>query len=197
MTELKQTYYRAEIKIKNNNLLSLIEQNGYTNIANFCKVNNLSCSLLGSYANLKVSPFLNDQTGYRKTALDISFALGALPEDIWPSDMLLVLENNSGFAKINKGQAETLIAQSSADSLVLKDERTKLIESAMSALNERTKDIVVRRSKGQTFKLISDVYGISVSRAREIEAKGIRILKAKNQNSKTKELTQAYEIYNK
>ena len=108
---MKMKNYRIDLKVKNNNILSMIDYYGYTSVADFSNKNNFHPGSVGKYVNLKESPLCVDGQ-LKKSANDICIALKVSPDMLWPKEMEVVLEKNTGSIDLDLSEVQALIDKS-------------------------------------------------------------------------------------
>jgi RNA polymerase sigma factor (sigma-70 family) len=178
--------YRIEVKVKNNLILKRIEQAGYKTIGEFCRKNNLRQGCLQNIVNLKAKP-INQNGQFTKIITKISEILNCAPDDLF-SDTQIHTELKTNKRAIEVGEAEMkfmLENQGQKEKMledVIHDEQlTNTIESALSRLSPREKDIIEMRLGLNTnvclYTEIAKKYDITPSRVREIERIALRKLR--------------------
>ena len=75
--------YRVIVKVQNGRIWEAIRSKGFTNIAQFCKTNNLSQSELGRILNLKSSPTSKGTNKFRQIVIRLADALNCMPEELF------------------------------------------------------------------------------------------------------------------
>jgi RNA polymerase sigma factor (sigma-70 family) len=166
--------YRIEVKVKNNLILKRIEQAGYKTIGEFCRKNNLRQGCL-------------QNSQFTKIITKISEILNCAPDDLF-SDTQIHTELKTNKRAIEVGEAEMkfmLENQGQKEKMledVIHDEQlTNTIESALSRLSPREKDIIEMRLGLNTnvclYTEIAKKYDITPSRVREIERIALRKLR--------------------
>jgi len=100
--------YRAIVTVKNNNILKLIEESGFSSPYSFCKHHNINYSDVGRYINLKESPV--KKTGeWTACIIRLSKALNVIPEVLFSEQQMSPVEKNSGFTEIEYHEIQALI----------------------------------------------------------------------------------------
>lgn len=192
------------ISVSNARIRNAIKNEGYENVAQFCKAHNLSQCLVGGILNFKILPY-NKKTGeWRKVVYQIADALRMLPEDMFSQmQKSLTVESNKTTTEISEEQL-IAIAESQFESLrriqqsddkaldeISDSEREVLIGKALALLPSRSA-LVVRSVHGigankKTYRELADALGVSNARVQEIYKRGLRLLKERA----IKELIQA------
>jgi RNA polymerase sigma factor (sigma-70 family) len=178
---MKTKNYRIDLKIKNNNILSMIDYYGYTSVADFCNKNNFHSTAVGKYVNLKKSPLSIDGQ-LRKEANDICTALKVSPDMLWPKEMELVLQKNTGSVELNFSEVQALVDKSCPETQAINDERKEIIKNILADLPKRMADILSCRyglngDHPMYFEEIAKKHNLSRGRIMQIEAKALRIIR--------------------
>ena len=181
--------YRVDVRVRNNLLLSAIENAGFNTVAEFCRELNLNPRMLSRMINLKDPPLLQDGT-FSTLAQRILDYLGALPEDLWTQDQLfMALESNKKTLTLDQTQLEVLTyGHSDHTPLSLEEEvdRKKIqdaVTEVLSTLTPREKKFLELRfglggfDSELTLDEIGKVGDVSKERARQIINKALRKLK--------------------
>jgi RNA polymerase sigma factor (sigma-70 family) len=181
--------YRVDVRVRNNLLLSAIENAGFSTVAEFCRELDLNPNSLSRMINLKDPPLLQDGT-FSTTAQRILDYLGALPEDLWTQDQLFMsLESNKKTLTLDQTQLEVLTyGHSGHTPLSLEEEVDKkkiqdAVTEVLSTLTPREKKFLELRfglggfDSELTLDEIGKVGDVSKERARQIINKALRKLK--------------------
>lgn len=181
--------YRVDVRVRNNLLLSAIENAGFKTVAEFCRELKLNANTLGKLINLKESPLLQDGT-FSATAQRILDRLGALPEDLWTQDQLFMsLESNKKTLTLDQTQLELLTYGHSDHTPVSLEEEVdkKKIQDAvtevLSTLTPREKKFLELRfglsgfDSELTLDEIGKIGDVSRERVRQVLIKALRKLK--------------------
>ena len=192
--------YRVKVSVRNNLLLSAIEDAGFSNVAAFCKANHLS---LGAVRRLLsfASPPINKEGEFTDVAKQLMEVLGAAPSDLWTDEQLnLVLKRNSSeiamtrlgvMAMFGQGSLERLAARDPEDVLAEK-ERVEIIKKSLSQLSPRMAGVLKLRYgigglEESTLDQVGDIYEVSRERVRQVEAKAFRYLRRIAKSNKLNE----------
>ena len=152
--------YRVMVTVKNNRLLSAIEEAGFASVSEFCKEFGISDTEVGKYINMKKSP-LTASGNMSKTASKIIDALNCSIDDIFSEDQIWQpLEKNKsridldredindvlglGFTELMEVEHENYLlpqyVKSVLDSVGLTDKQSKVIEMRFG-INGKESDI--------------------------------------------------------
>ena len=181
--------YRVDVRVRNNLLLSAIENAGFSTVADFCRELNLNPKTLSRMINLKDPPLLQDGT-FSTTAQRILDYLGVLPEDLWTQDQLfMALESNKKTLTLDQTQLEVLTyGHSDHTPLSLEEEVDKkkiqdAVTEVLSTLTPREKKFLELRfglsgfDSELTLDEIGKVGDLSKERVRQVLTKALEKLK--------------------
>ena len=182
--------FRIDIKVRNNRLITLIEQQ-YGNVAQFCKAHNFNQGKVGDYCNLKESPLTKKRVGdgsynWKLTASDVAEALGVLPDEIWPEHMQQIqLNTNKSHVTVTADQVGYLIGSGRSDNPLLgtlKEEKEEVLYELLGTLRDRELLVMSRRfglvdGEAKGLKEVGQEMGLSQERVRQIESKAMRKLR--------------------
>lgn len=179
--------YRVDIKIRNNLLLSAIENAGFQSVAHFCKAANIQSTSVYGLVSLKDSPLRQDGT-FTLVAQKILDYLCALPEDLWTEEQLWnTLTINTGRVLLDKHQMSVLSYGEEEEVLNLEDmvykkEIQEKVHEVLETLTPReTKTIEMRFGfkgmKQHSLEETGALFDITRDRVRQIEAKALKKLR--------------------
>lgn len=177
--------YRVDLKVRNNLLLTAIEQAGYKNVSQFSKAVGISASDVGEYVNLKVPP-LNKEGHFRPNAQKIIDFLGVLPEDLWTHEQLTMeLETNRAHFGIDKKNLTALLERTATGILEFEEPEQALehkelrakVQEVLDCLTPREKMVLLQRTDDQTLETAANILEVTRERVRQIEMKGKRKMK--------------------
>ena len=176
------TDYRLQVKVKNNNILAAIESAGYATVGAFCAAHGLSQTAIGYLVNMKKSPMLQDGS-WSTNVMRLSDILMVEPGKLFSNTQrTLQLKRNHAEKIYTETQMQTLM-DDSPDFLLLKNEAGKVIDDAIhKALTPRQMELISLRFglggyKEHTLAELGDMYGLSTSWVRQIEASALRRLR--------------------
>lgn len=182
--------YRVDLKVRNNLLLSAIESAGFKNVSQFCKASGLQPTLVGEFVNFKISPLTKDGD-FTPTARRIADFLGVLPDELWTDDQLnMKLDTNQTRFTVSHRELALTLARHTGElleapepdaSLETKD-KALLVNDALDSLRPIEARVLRMRfgigTTEHTLEEVAQVLGVTRERIRQIEAKGLRLLRA-------------------
>jgi len=188
--------FRLKVSVRNNRLLSAIEAQGYTSVAEFERACGLGMGRINNLVAMRDAPIL--QSGeFSQNAKLVMEVLGAAPTDLWTEQQLTIkLKTNSGERAIDADIVQHLLEQKSRtdylpspeDSL-LAAETSAIVQQVLGTITPREKDILQERfEKDLTLEEVGNHHGVSRERIRSIEAKALRKLRDPTRSTILKEL---------
>ena len=188
--------FRLKVSVRNNLLLSAIEAQGYTSVAEFERACGLGLGRINNLVAMRDAPIL--QSGeFSQNAKLVMEVLGAAPTDLWTEQQLTIkLKTNSGERDIDADIVQHLLEQKSRtdylpspeDSL-LAAETSAIVQQVLGTISPREKDILQERfEKDLTLEEVGNHHGVSRERIRSIEAKALRKLRDPTRSTILKEL---------
>lgn len=181
--------YRVKVSVRNNLILSAIEEMGYKTVAEFVRSTGYcSTQRLNSLICMRGAP-INSNGEFTPAAKDLMEILGAAPSDLWSVEQLnMKLKRNSG--EMLMGSTEFALAfdrltlgiehKAPDEALYEKDLQDKVNE-VLSELTPRETQVICMRfgigSPELTLDEIGQKMRITRERVRQIEVKAMRKLK--------------------
>ena len=188
--------FRLKVSVRNNLLLSAIEEQGYTSVAKFERACGLGLGRINNLVAMREAPILQSGEFSQKAKL-VMEVLGAAPTDLWTEQQLTIkLKNNSGERAIDANLVQHLLEQKSRtdylpspeDSL-LAAETSAIVNEVLSSLKPREKEVLHDRfSNDYTYEEVSKKWGVTRERSRQIELKALGKLRDKKRAPILKEL---------
>lgn len=179
--------YRVKVTVRNNLLLSAIEDAGYKSQADFARAAELNTSEVNALVAMRDAPINTDGefTAVAKTMMEV---LGACPTDLWTEEQLTMkLRRNSVERELSREavmmaledgcQSNSLIA--SPEDKINHEDLEKKIVDALDTLTPRESKILKLRfgigdQSEQTLAQVGSMFKCSRELVRAIEAKGLR-----------------------
>jgi len=175
---------RIEIRIRNNYLFQAIMRD-YPNVNQFCIAFGIHPSVIGTYINLKTSPFL--QSGeYSKSAERIARLLHMLPEDLFPRKLYGLKETNAVFELPLESMDlltndEMPLLESVEDQYIRECERQG-VRKILTTLDPREAEILKLRygfdDKPLSLEDCALQFNVTKARIQQIEAKALKRLRS-------------------
>lgn len=181
--------YRVEIKVKNNNILRKIEENGYKTVCEFCRLNDVvknDVSDIGEFVNLKRSP-IGRNGDFRPVVYRICEALLCSPEELFTDTQInTALESNKRTFQVNEAEMKFMlnnhVDQKLLEDIVSDEQKNKLTLDMLDTLKPREKKVIELRfglngNDEHTLKDTGKVLGVTQERIRQMESKAFRKLR--------------------
>lgn len=184
--------YRVKITVRNNLLLTAMEQAGYKFVAEFAREIGHSASRLGDLIALREAPIKKDGS-FSDMAKKIMEVLGAAPSDLWtPEQLNMRLEKNTWEDKYTTDTVKAILGSNVAqlEGAVYKDvekpeeqldkkELKSMLENGLAKLTPREKKVLIFRfglddGKEYTLEEVAEIINVTRERVRQIEAKALR-----------------------
>lgn len=184
--------YRVKITVRNNLLLSAIEQAGYRYNTEFAKEIGFQSTRLGALIGLREAPIKKDGD-FTDMAKKIMEVLGAAPSDLWTVEQLnMSLEKNVWEDKYNTEMVRSILGGNVAqlegsvyeesekpEEVLNKKELKAELEKVLGTLTPRETKVLQLRfgldgCGEHTLGEVGDMLNIGKERVRQIEAKALR-----------------------
>ena len=193
--------YRLKVSVRNNLILTVIEDMGYTNLHKFSKENFVSLTGLYDLINLK-SPPIGVEGEFSKTAKELMEALGACPTDLWTEEQLtLTLKKNSQQKNLSKealrvalrSDARSLIGLDYPEQGVAEKETVQAVHEAIESLTPREAQVLALRfglgnENEHSLEETGEKFNINRERIRQIEARALRKMRHPSRSEKLRTL---------
>lgn len=174
--------FRVQVRVRNNLLMERRERAGITR-RQLADMAGVSLTLISAYENIRNLPISRDGGAWKPTAIAVATALGVLPETIWTDDIMAVREPvaerilpASRLALYSVDEEERLALPSPEDS-ASSEEIAVRVQRAVDRLPVRVAKVIRMRMNDMTLEEVADAIGVSRERARQIDAKGMRLLR--------------------
>ena len=188
--------FRLKVSVRNNLLLSAIEEQGYKSVAEFERACEIGIGSINNLVAMRDAPILQNGE-FSQNAKLVMEVLGAAPTDLWTEQQLTIkLKTNSGERAIDANLVQHLLEQKSRteylpspEESLLAAETAAIVEQVLCTLKPREKDILQERfGKDLTLQEVGNHHGLSKERIRGIESKALRKLRDKKRAPILKEL---------
>jgi len=177
--------FRLKVSVRNNLLLSAIEAQGYTSVAEFERACEIGIGRINNLVAMRDAPIL--QSGeFSQNAKLVMEVLGAAPTDLWTEQQLTIkLKTNSGERDIDADIVQHLLEQKdrtdylpSPEDSLLAAETSAIVNEVLGTLKPREKDVLQQRFvNDSTLQEVGNHHGLSKERIRAIESKALRKLR--------------------
>jgi RNA polymerase sigma factor (sigma-70 family) len=200
--------YRIKVTVRNNLILSAIENAGHKSVSAFCRHVGIGITAMTELIGMRKPP-INANGEFNPIAKLLMEELCALPTDLWTSEQLtLKLARNSAQRSVSAEgmraalgmHAEEMLELMKPDDLdesVLKHEMVTVVEEQLDSLTPRESKVLRMRygigCEEHTFEEIGDAFDLTRERIRQIEAKALRKMKKPERASQLRQLLPTYE----
>lgn len=184
--------YRLIAKIKNNRILSAIENAGFKTVGAFCVSSGFSPSSVGELVNLRKSPLLQNGSGWRELPCQLADALGVLVEDLF-SEAQKTLSLHRNVAEKTFGEKQMLrMVDESPETLLLENEMKETMTEVLDELTPLQRDVLIMRfgldgKPPLTLEEAGTKYDLSRTRIMQIESCAVRKLRHPSRSEKLRE----------
>ena len=184
--------YRVKITVKNNLLLTAIEEAGYKSVAEFSRDIGLTAQEISAFVALRKAP-INESGEFCFNAKKIMEALGAAPSDLWTTEQLnMKLKRNTtqdlfsaptiqAILGGNVAQLEGSVYEEAEkpEEVLDKKELKAELEKILGTLTPRQAKVIQLRfglngCGEHTLEEVGNMLNIGKERVRQIEAKALR-----------------------
>jgi len=177
--------YRLEIKIKNNYLFTKMQEYGIKNASQLARAVDSYPTAVGHYLNLTKSPYTKkgELKEIPKKLCDLFYCD---IEDLFPSEHLEnALEKNIVITEKNKHEllpSRMLETDDPSVALIEQEVMQGVRQALAKSLSEREQKVLALRfgledEKPHTLDQVGELFGVTRSRIRQIEAKALRKLR--------------------
>lgn len=187
--------YRIKVSVRNNLLLSAIEDAGYKNLADFARAAGVTYQTVVTLVSFKLRP-INPEGEFRLSCKKIMETLGAAPTDLWTAEQLeLKVRRNSvdlvshipsiqsvlgsNVLKLQDAVKDVDYVDAGDPEAPLEEkEFTAFVEAMLSELTPREAKVIRYRfglgAEQKTLTEVSHILGVTRERVRQIEEKALR-----------------------
>ena len=174
--------YRVKINIRNNRILSTMEEQGYVNpntikngnkgkasIATFSRAFNLDHQRVGKIISGKIKP-IGEKGEILPLTRKILDALNLTIDEAFTKIQLKGFKRNTYELQVKESQLKQIVNPNTNPELILMEQQVnETLESVLNCLTFREKEVVLERNNGITLEELSQRYEISRERVRQIE----------------------------
>ena len=194
--------YRIKFSIRNNLILTAIENAGYKNVSAFCRAVGIPSTALTNLIGLKEPP-INQNGEFSSAAKRLMEELCMLPTELWTAEQLyLKLRSNTATKDISAEGMRAALGMASEDVLqilgtndapdegVFKQELKDVVAETLDSLTDREASVLRMRfgigCQEHTLEEVAKRFKVTRERIRQMENKAIRKLKHPSRNDKLK-----------
>lgn len=197
--------YRVKVTVRNNLLLSAIENAGYKSQSEFARAAGLTATQVTALVGLRTCP-ITYNGGFTQLAQTVMEVLGACPTDLWTNEQLSMrLKQNTAQGEMSKIELLPALGMNPIDLLefafpddVIEQQQNKqVIENVLNTLTPNEAKIIKLRfglgnveSEGESCEKIGEMFNLSRTRIAQIEAKALRKLRHYSRSDELRRLTQ-------
>jgi len=174
--------YRLEVKVRNANILRLIEARGIKNVAELSRAAGICNATFGNIINLRRSPVT--KTGdWHPIVLKVCEYLLVMPSDLFSQEQMEPLTTNKSSVDIGFEDISRLLDDpTQCPSLRLEQlDVANTVNSVLETLTEREKKVLMLRfgieGSEQTLEEVGKQFDVTRTRIRQIELKALRKLR--------------------
>ena len=172
--------YRVTVRVRNNNILNLIEAKGVAGYV-AAKEADISYSVLSGYINMSESP-LNPKGVVKETAQKLCSYFGKCVDEVWSLEQLTPIESNIRELEFSYHELTRLENISDPMLSIESDQLKEVIDFTLDTkLTPRESNVLKLRFgfEGDPLSLeqVGDIIEVSRERVRQIEAKALRKLR--------------------
>ena len=205
--------YRIKVSVRNNLLLTAIENGGYKTLTKFAEAVGAHKTAIGSLVSLRTPP-INMDGEFTELAKKVMETLGAAPTDLWTVEQLTMkLKRNTGSFNTGIFGIQSILGSTEVRTLgfadpeppdehVEKEELKDAILKILNRLTPRQKIVICERyGIGQdplTLEECAEKHNVTKERIRQIEAHAIRLLrhpKFRSALTKTGFISDEYDVW--
>ena len=169
--------FRVDIRVRNNLLLSAIENSFCKTIAGVSEMGGPSLNVIYGYVNLKRSP-LDSFGNWQPSALCICDVIGVLPDEVFTEAHYEALKTNRAQFVADMGDINRLIESKDPLTMLEEKESKELIWDALETLHPREKLVLqLRNVDDLTLAEIGKRLDVTGNRVMQIEGKALRKLR--------------------
>ena len=185
--------YRVTIRVRNNNLLRLIEAGGFGPIETAGLIG-IAYSSLNDYLNMTTSPLLQKTGGLKQNAQLICDYFCVMPYEVWSDNQLVALESNKRELEFSHQELTRLESSSDPLKAIGNDEFIEAFDNMLSTLTDKEQKVLNLRfgidCEAKTLAEIAKKFDVTGERIRKIENLALRKLRKPNSDLKN-----VYESY--
>lgn len=174
--------YRVEVRVRNANILRLMEERGIKTVSELCRNAQTCNATFGDVINLKKAPV--DRKGeWIPSVLKVCEYLFVMPTDLFSQEQMTPLKTNKGTVDLGFEDISRMLDDPTQDpSLRLeRQDITGAVGTILEELTERERKIINLRfgidGKEHSLLEVANIFGVTRERVRQIEGKALRKLR--------------------
>jgi RNA polymerase sigma factor (sigma-70 family) len=179
--------YRVKVTVRNNLLLTAMENAGYKTQADFARAAGLSTNQVNELVAMRKPP-LGEMGDFCETAKVIMEVLGACPSELWSDEQLVMsLKRNTSNALLHQRELLSIFGKNATELIGFEPENVEeqenidlknLMENTLSTLTPREKKVLQLKfgvdTQEHTYYEIGNQMDLTAERIRQIEAKALK-----------------------
>jgi len=174
--------YRLEVRVRNANILRLMESRGIESVAELCRNAGVCNATFGAIINLKKAP-VTRKDDWHPIVLKVCEYLLVMPSDLFSHEQMQPLKTNKSFVDLGFDDISRMLDDPTQDpSLGLEhQDAAGAISTVLETLTEREQQVINLRfgldGKEHSLLEVANIFGVTRERVRQIEAKTLRKLR--------------------
>ena len=174
--------YRLEVKVRNANILRLMESRGIESVSELCRNAGTDNGAFGDVINLKRSP-VNKKGEWTPCVLKVCEYLFVMPSDLFSQEQMTPLKTNKSSVDLGFDDISRMLDDPTQDpSLRLEhQDAADAVGTVLEELTEREQKVINLRfgidGKEHNLLEVANIFGVTRERVRQIEAKALRKLR--------------------
>jgi DNA-binding CsgD family transcriptional regulator len=171
--------YSVKVTVRNALILRRMKELGIKSQTELARLAGIHLSSVNALIAMRRAPISSVDGQWLQHAFAISSALQVEPEELWTERQRgMALRRNSHEINMSEEEVQRLSTDGGVERLALAGERRGLLDRNISKLQPREQHVLRRTFfEGATLTEVADDWGVSVERARQVEAKALRKLK--------------------
>jgi len=190
--------YRVKVTVRNNLLLSAIEEAGFKSQAEFARSADMTMSQVNNLVGMREAP-INSEGSFTPAAKKFMEVLGACPLDLWTEEQLTMeLRRNTVEKELSKEavmmalemNCQSLVGFESCEDNLNKEDFKRTMNHYLDSLLPRERKVLRLRfgldtDDEKSLEEIGDMFDLSRTRIQQIESQALRHMR---HPSRSKEL---------
>lgn len=179
--------FRVSIKVRNNLLLTAIEQS-YKTVRLASEASGVAINAVYALINMRLSP-MNPGKQWRGSVLQLCDALGVLPDEVFAESQYEALATNRAEFNAGMNDIARLMEVKTPIQLLEAKGRHDALDSLLKTLTPREESVLRMRLFDElTLEECAKQVGVTRERIRQIEAKALRKLRSPHRKTLIDEL---------